>query len=299
MYHEERMGQPAIAKRLNLSQSQISRLLREAQDNGVIRTLVVTPTGLYSELEEELRRRFDLLDVVVADAPDDDAHAVTSAIGTAAAVYLEHTLGRGERLGVSSRSAALQATVDVMSPVKTGAVETVVQSLGAVGDAAMRAQASRLTGSFAHLTRARPIYLATPGVLTSQVVRDGLLADAHIAEAASAWRSLTTLVTGIGAMSAPHRTGGSALAESDSERLQRAGAVGDMCLNFFDEHGATVPDELSDRVIGISEGELRAVPRRIAVAGGPQKSRAILAACRGGWANVLVTDQFTAERLCA
>lgn len=299
MYHVERMGQPAIAERLNLSQSQISRLLKEAQDNRVVRTLVVTPPGFYSELEEEVRRRFNLRDVIVADAAGDDAHAAASAIGTAAAGYLEQTLGRGEHLGVSSRSAALQATADVMSPVKAGAVETVVQSLGAVGDAAMRAQASRLTGSFARLTRARPIYLATPGVVTSAVVRDGLLADEHIAEAASAWRSLTTLVTGIGAMSVSRHTGGSALSDSDSDRLEASGAVGDVCLNFFDETGSSLTDELSERIIGISENELQSVPRRIAVAGGPQKTRAIAAACRGGWVNVLVTDQFTAERLCA
>lgn len=297
MYHEEGLGQPSIAARLNLSQSQISRLLKEAQDNGVVRTLVVTPAGLYSELEEELRHRFDLLDVVVADASEDAAHAATSAIGTAAAVYLEHTLGRNERLGVSSRSAALQATVDAMSPMKAGTVETVVQSLGAVGDAAMRAQASQLTGSFARLTRAHPVYLATPGVLTSRDVRDGLLADEHIAHTASSWRSLTTLVTGIGTVSDTRHAGGSAIADPDSDRLMAAGAVGDVCLNFFDEFGVTVADELIERIIGISEEELRAVPRRIAVAGGPQKTDAIIAACRGRWVNVLVTDQFTAERL--
>lgn len=298
MYHEENLGQPAIAERLNLSQSQISRLLREAQDNGVIRTIVATPAGLYSELEESLRRRLDLLDVVVADASGDDVFAATSAVGTAAAAYLEHTLGRHERLGVSSRSSALQATVDAMSPMKDGTVETVVQSLGAVGDAAMRAQASQLTGSFARLTGARPIYLATPGVVTSREVRDGLLADVHIAKAAAAWNSLTTLVTGIGTMTAPRQNGGSAITDADSERLESSGAIGDVCLNFFDEAGTAVPDELSQRTIGIPANVLRAVPRRVAVAGGPQKTGAIAAACLGGWVNVLVTDQFTAERLC-
>lgn len=298
MYHDEKMGQPAIAERLNLSQSQISRLLKEAQDNGVIRTLVVTPAGLYSELEKQLRHRFNLVDVVVADAAHDVAHEATTAIGIAAAIYLEHTLGRGERVGISSRSAALQATVDVMSHIRSGAVETVVQLLGAVGDAAMRAQASQLTGSFARLTHAHPIYLATPGVLLNREVRDGLLADTHIAEAASAWNSLTTLVTGIGASNMPGHIGGSALSDSDSDRLAAAGAIGDVCLNFFDANGDAVHDEISDRVIGISEDELRVVPRRIAVAGGPEKTDAIVAACRGGWINVLVTDQFTAERLC-
>ena len=50
-------------------------------------------------------------------------------------------------------------------------------------------------------------------------------------------------------------------------------------------------------MIGISESELRAVPRRIAVAGGSHKVDAIAAGCLGEWINVLVTDQFTARRL--
>lgn len=297
MYHEEHMGQPEIAERLNLSQSQISRLLREAQDNGVVRTLVVTPPGLYVELEEDLRRHFGLRDAVVADAANDEPGAVTAAIGIAAAAYFEATVGRGERIGVSSRSTALQSMVDAMTPVKDGAVERVVQSLGAIGNASVRAQASGLTDAVARLTGAEPVYLSTPGVLTSRAVRDGLLDDEHIDAAVAAWRTLTTLLTGIGSMQAPDAPGGDALAAADIARLRSAGAVGDVCLNFFDADGSPVRDELRDRVIGISEADLEAVPRRIGVAGGPHKLAAITAACAGGWVNVLVTDQFTARRI--
>jgi DNA-binding transcriptional regulator LsrR (DeoR family) len=41
------------------------------------------------------------------------------------------------------------------------------------------------------------------------------------------------------------------------------------------------------------------VPRRIGVAGGRRKWKAIKAAVTGGWANVLITDLATAEELLA
>jgi Putative sugar-binding domain len=49
--------------------------------------------------------------------------------------------------------------------------------------------------------------------------------------------------------------------------------------------------------MSIASSDLRNVPRRIGVVGGPGKYRAIRAALRGGWVNVLVTDLDTARGL--
>ena len=50
-------------------------------------------------------------------------------------------------------------------------------------------------------------------------------------------------------------------------------------------------------MVGISLEEIRAVPERICVAGGPDKVEAVAAALRGGYATVLVTDEDTARGL--
>ena len=46
MYHEQHIRQPEIAQRLHISQSRVSRLLKEAVNLGVVRTIVVTPPGV-------------------------------------------------------------------------------------------------------------------------------------------------------------------------------------------------------------------------------------------------------------
>jgi DNA-binding transcriptional regulator LsrR (DeoR family) len=298
MYHEEGMLQPEIADRLSITQSRVSRLLKEASRLGIVRTMVLTPPGFFSELEQAVRQAFGLRDVVVAEAASDDDAGVLSAIGSAAAAYLENTLQPGERLGISSRSASLLAMVEAMGPITTGSAESVVQTLGAVGNPAMRAQATRLTDRLAQLTGGEPIYLTTPGVVANRAVRDGLLADPYIADAAAAWSRLTSILTGIGSTQpSARRSWGRALPAEDLERLAKLRAVGDVCLNFFDSEGSPVDGELRDRVIGIGVDDLRAVPRRIGVAGGKPKVDAIRAAVAGSWINVLVTDQFTARRL--
>ena len=82
-----------------------------------------------------------------------------------------------------------------------------------------------------------------------------------------------------------------------SARRFAAGAVGDISLRFFDEHGAPVRTSLDDRVLGITTAQLRKVPRVVAIAGGLDKVDAIAAALGAGIVNVLLTDQSTAQAL--
>jgi DNA-binding transcriptional regulator LsrR (DeoR family) len=92
---------------------------------------------------------------------------------------------------------------------------------------------------------------------------------------------------------------GNAVAPEDQTALLAAGAVGDICNRFFDAAGEPVPSELDTRVVGIDPRTLRAIPRRVGLAGGESKHRAIRAAVRGGWINVLLTDIVTARALLA
>ena len=81
--------------------------------------------------------------------------------------------------------------------------------------------------------------------------------------------------------------------------LVKLGAVGDICLHFFDKDGRALHSSLEDRVIGITLEQLRGVRRVVGVAGGHRKVDAILGALRGALIDVLITARFTAEKLVA
>jgi DNA-binding transcriptional regulator LsrR (DeoR family) len=93
------------------------------------------------------------------------------------------------------------------------------------------------------------------------------------------------------------RASGNAADLADQDRLHAAGAVGDICLRFFDSPGNLVPSDLDDRVVGVDADTLRKIPRRIGIAGGESKHKAIRAAVSGRWINVLITDTGTAAAL--
>jgi DNA-binding transcriptional regulator LsrR (DeoR family) len=300
MYHERGMRQPQIAAHLHISQPRVSRLLKQAVSVGIVRTVVISPRGVHAELEEAVEQKYGLREVVVADSDGQtDEIAVTKAIAAAAAVYLETTLARDDRVGISSWSATLLATVDAMHPAPSLTASRVVQILGGVGTSAAQSQATRLTGGLARHTRAEAVYLVAPGLVATPSMRAALLEEPSIAAVISAWQDLTVALVGVGSLepSTLLRQSGNAIAAEEEQRLREAGAIGDVCMRFFDADGRHVSSALDDRVLGIGADTLRKVPRRVGVAGGERKYRAIRAALRGGWLNVLITDRETATEL--
>lgn len=301
MYHEHNMRQPQIAEQLHISQPRVSRLLKQASELGIVRTTVVTPNGIHTELEEQIERRFGLRDVVVADPGHSSPgeQSVLQAIGAAAAVYLETTLTGGDRIGISSWSSTLLATVDAMRPRPTPVADRVVQVIGGVGSSTSQIYATRLADRLAILTGAVAVFLPAPGLAASPAAREVLMADPHIGDVLATYSSLTMLLAGLGSLepSPLLMESGNAIADAEQEALRRLGAVGDICLRFFDENGQVVKSPLDDRVLGIDTDTLRSIPRVLAIAGGTRKYTAIRAALRGDWVDVLITDLEVARRL--
>ncbi|GAA4169478.1 sugar-binding transcriptional regulator [Gryllotalpicola koreensis] len=300
LYHESHLRQPEISERLNLSQSRVSRLLKQAVDEGIVRTVVVSPEGLYSDLEQALADRYGLIDVAVADVLVQDEPSLLAALGATAAAYLQDTLNEHERLGISSWSASLLATVNSMSPPATVRLASeVVQVLGGVGRPDVQVQATHLTDQLARVTGGVPKFFPAPGIVGSSAARSVLMDDRYLGSLSTEWVNLTTVLAGIGALlpSPLLASSGNAVDSSETAFLEGAGAVGDVCLRFFDERGDPVATELDDRILGISREALLGVPRRIGVAGGERKYAAIRGAVLGGWVNILVTDKDTAVKL--
>jgi len=299
MYHEQGLRQPEIAERLHLSQSRVSRLLKEAVALRVVRTVVIPPPGVHPELEEAVRDRYGLRDVVVVDTSSDDDASVIKALGAAGAAYLETTLVASDRVGLSSWSATLLATANAMSPRTVRTASEVVQVIGGVGNPSAQVEATRLTDRFARVTGGEPKFFHAPGVVGSQAARDALMEDPYIRELCAEWKNLSVLLAGIGSLnpSTLLAASGNVVPEAELALLREAGAVGDVCLRYFDADGDPVLTELNSRVVGISTEELRAVPRKVGIAGGGRKFEAIRAAVLGKWIDVLITDVAIARRL--
>lgn len=299
LYYEAGLKQGAIAEQLHISQSRVSRLLKEAVDREIVRISVIPPEGLHPDLEDALKGRYGLLDAVVVhtdDAPDD---FLLPAIGGVAGKYIEATLTGNDLVGLSSWSATLLEAVDAMTKARTRSARAVVQLIGGVGRPEAQINATRLTSRLAGATGADPYFLQAPGLVASPAARDALLADPQVRQTADLWSQLTVALVGIGSL-APSpllRRSGNSISDDEIEVMRGLGAVGDVVLKFVDVDGNRVQSDLDARVVGIDAETFLAIPRRLGVAGGPGKLEAIRAMLRGGWINVLITDETTARHL--
>lgn len=181
----------------------------------------------------------------------------------------------------------------------TSPLDRVVQIVGGHGDPSVQVQANRLTGDLAAVTGAQPVLLPAPALVSSPALRRALIKDPSIGDVMKSWQELDLALVGIGSLepSPLLRQSGNALTEDEQDELRSAGAVGDVCLRFFDADGRSIETPLNQRIMSITPADLMGVPRRVGVAGGASKYRAIRAALRGGWVNVLVTDLDTARGL--
>jgi len=298
MYYGLGIRQQEITERLKIHQSTISRLLKRAREANIVRISVSMPSGMFPELEEGLEEKFGLLEAIVVDCLPDEQQMVKD-LGNAAAFYLETTIGEGEVVGISSWSRNLLAMVDSLHPTRRGSGGKVIQILGGMGSPDAQSHATSLTQRLAALIGATAVLLPAPGVVGSPDARRVLEKDSFLRQVIGLFAKVDTALVGIGSLQ-PSRllaSSGNTFSQEEIRQLQALGAVGDICLRFYDAQGKLVSTPLHNRVIGMELEALKSAKRVVGVAGGERKEAAIRGALRGGWINVLITDKQTAELL--
>lgn len=300
LYYEQGQRQSAIASQLDLSQATVSRLLKRAEEEQIVRITVSMPHGVFAELEEALQRMYGLKEAIVVDTGDEASdEQILRDIGAAAAFYLETTLKQGEVVGISSWSATLLAMVNAMHPLSRPSEARVIQILGGVGNPAAEGHAVHLTQRLATMIRGEVTFLPAPGIMGSAGASRHFLADPFVQQAMALFDQVSLALVGIGGLE-PSRllaSSGNSFSPQELELLREHNAVGDICLRFFDLQGNPVVTPLDDRVIGMRLEQLRHTQRSVGIAGGRKKLAAIRGALAGRWINVLITDRFTASRL--
>lgn len=298
MYYSQGLRQTEICKRLSIHQSTVSRVLKRAEREGIVRVSITLPAGTHTELEETLQTRYGLSEAVVVDCLDDEDQ-ISRDLGAAAAFYVENTLRSDDVIGISSWSAALLAMVEAMHPSQRWSNTKVVQILGGVGNPNAEVHATQLTRRLAESIGGSAALLPAPGILGSRDARAVLMRDRFVREAVELFPSITVALVGIGAVE-PSRalaSSGNVFSPQELRMLASKGAVGDICLRFFDASGQPVLTPLNDRVISVELEQLRKVKRVVGVAGGRRKMAAIQGALHGRLVSVLITDAWTAGRL--
>ena len=263
LYYLEGRKQSDIAQLLSLSQSFISRAITRCQKEGVVKISVVQPSNIFLNLEKGLEDRYGIKQAIVVDTEEDASdHTIKRAIGSAAAHYLETRLRPKDLIGVSSWSSTIRAMVDEVHAQNLKA-SGVIQLLGGVGPNG-NVQATILTQTLAQHLNCEAWLLPSQSIEGSTEEKNRLVASKDMLQV-----------------------------------LAERGAVGDICLHYYDKNGRAVLRDDEDPVIGMALEKVKKCPNVVALAGGSEKVAAIKGALSGGYIDVLITDYPTARLLIA
>jgi deoxyribonucleoside regulator len=293
LYYELGETQSRVAELLGVTRPQVSRLLKRARAEGIVEIRIVDQAAADSPAAETLRDRFGLAAVHLAPALVGPEEIRRRMIGRLAADVLRAAIRDGAIVGIGD-GASISAVADALAaeePVhETGA--TVVPLAGGywfTGPARepFRRVADGIGG--------QALGLLAPGLVDDPLTKRALIAHAGVRRIAELWDRLEVAAFGIGGPT----WSASVLGPEIADDLERNGAVGEVLVSPFDLHGRFVCDALHERTIAFDARELRRIPVRIGVAGGPSKVRPILGALRGGLVTALVSDLPTAEAVLA
>ena len=280
-----------IANETGLNRWQVSRLLQEARDLGVVRIEIVPRTLRDPDLEAELSEAFGLHDAVVVPGPVEQG---VEAVAQAAGQYLAAMKPKPRTIGVSW-GRTMAAVAQWLPPNWADGV-TVVQINGTVAPTPGIAHYNNVAEIFARKGNGRMIPLPVPAIVGEAITREVLERDRIVADVLRSARSAQVLVFSLGSVgddSVLMRSGN--VLRSEMTSLVEAGAVGDLLGHFINRRGEIVDPELDARTIGLSLSNLRSRDRVIGVAVGAAKQSVTLGALKAGLINVLITDEATAS----
>jgi DNA-binding transcriptional regulator LsrR (DeoR family) len=290
-YYEEGLDQETIAQRIRRSRSMVSRLLDKARQAGLVEVHVHYPLRTEPALEQALCSTFGLSEALVLAQPPTDYRLLLRRLGELGARALQARLHDDMVIGVGWGT-GVHAVVQAMPELSLRKV-TVVQLIGAIGHGDPLVDGNELARWLAQKLGGSYRYLPAPVLVETEEAAQTLLRNRSIAETVELALSAEVVLTGMGtvtpALSGLLRAG--YLSESDLAEFAQLGIVGDLLGFQIDAEGRPADISHNRRVIGLPNIDvLRRIPHVIAVSGSRAKARPILAALRGRYCNVLVTD---------
>ncbi|WP_026293842.1 sugar-binding transcriptional regulator [Saccharibacillus kuerlensis] len=297
LYYLSDYSQQDIAVRLGVSRPTVSRLLQYAKENGFVRISISDPLEDLDALGAELARRFGLQAARVCYSPQNEYREIRQSVAAAAAEYLEETIQDGDIIGITWGTTMHALALSLKHKPVRG-VE-IVQLKGGVSHSQVPTYAAETANLFAEAFGTIARYLPLPVIFDSFELKRMVEEDRHIQRIIELGRQANVAVFTVGTVEEDALLFKLGYFDDKQRRMLQAAGAGDICSRFFDDQGKICSEEVNARTVGIDLEELRRKEKAILVAGGPRKIRAIRAALTGRYANILVTDQFTAISLLA
>lgn len=295
-YYTLGMTQDEIAKRLSLTRQKVNRIINSLVDQGIVSITVNGYNTSHVNYECALEEFFHLRRVIIAESYDMENDFLPT-LADRAAQYLEDFLQSDMTIGVSWGK-TLAAVISRLSYRRRSDC-TVVQMVGAQNivddrmvksDDIARMLADKLDCG---------CYMFYAPVLVDHPETKTMLMQERTVQKTYEWmRKCDVALFGVGQLteeSTMFQRG--FLKKKDIDQLRADGFVGDLCMNPVRIDGSWNDNCIQDRVNTAEMDIIKDIPTVIAIAGGADKTDAIIGCLNSGVVDILITDDLSAERI--
>lgn len=293
LYHERGFNQQAVADRLGISRSTISRLLADAEREGIVRVIVTEPLPETAQLAEDLIEKYKLEGATVELALEGEAPM--DAAATAMARRLESMVAAGPVTVAAGWGRTLGRAAQTARSLHTTGV-VLVDAFGHTTTADI-APAVEVTNNLGMKYGARVMHIPSPGFAPTVEILGNFFESEPVATALERARTADAVLVSVGVVGPESLLIDAGYMTADAmDRVIAAGAVGEVFGLYFDAEGNAVePGTLHP--ISLSLNDLRSSRRVIAAAGGRGKAMAVKGAIAAGIVDEVAIDHTLAEAL--
>jgi central glycolytic genes regulator len=245
-----------------------------------------------SEMEDELRRRFNLQAVTVVPGDSDVSPAAKKELGRAGSTALIRFASPNNDIIAVTGGSTMAEIANWLNPAAPFKGVCFVPARGGLGES-VEFQANTIASTMAKNTGAAYRLLHVPDHLGEEAYQT-LMQEPNIREVVSVVRKARIVVHGIGdAVRMARRRN---MDERSIAALVKDGALAEAFGYYFNRDGQVVHKMPT---VGLRLEDIQHTETVIAVAGGASKGKAIAAVLRFGHEDVLITDEAAAKEILA
>ena len=304
LYYQDNMNQQEVGDYLGVSRSSVLRMLQKGREMGIVTIELHNPKFYdYGDMEKTLERAYGLKDVLIVENSvlDTRSEAASYMFGTASD-YLHSFFKEGDRIGVAmgntlnnvvSTNKTYEKHKDLLFVALEGSISRItVEGTDVQGNELARKFAEKFGGTYTQFL--------SPAVFSDWKVLDFFMKEKAVNYILDEFKKINVAVLALGTTEREDHTLLQAgyLTPREMQMLKDGGAVGDIAFQFYDRNGNTDAFRFfNDRVAAMPLSRIRAIPLRIGIASGRQKARSVIAAIRGGFINMLITNEDCARNM--
>jgi len=289
LYYEKKFTQQEIAQIMNLSRQTVSKLLNDAQKEGIVEIKIHNPQADLSKLEKRIKELFSIEDVKICSVSANDNKLRRIMTAKLACEYILPYIKSGDKKIAVSWGQTVQAFIQEMPEIVTNG-NTVFPLFGATERQQTYFLSNELARIFADKINAKTNFAWFPYKPDSQCDCDLFKKTTYYRNMEDNWNSIDIAIVGIGNKSAISLLGKSFGSDEEDDL-----AVGDIATHTFNINGELLPTY--GNTLCVSSDSLRTAKKRLGIACGDNKVEAIIGALRSGLLSTLITDDYTAQKV--